>query len=241
MAAFWASVRSRHPRFLEAVVADARLAAGRLGDRRRFDSRADALLYAVRLAVVSDAFLAQACYRAKAACQARRIPALPRVFHRLAMVLGQIAIGDPVVVRPGVYMPHGQVVVDGMVEVGSEAALLPFVTIGLRAGSVEGPTIGPGATIGTGAKVLGPVRVGAGARVGANAVVITDVPEGSTVVGVPARPTATGNGLALEVPASEASMPGLGGTPSEDASSARRSTGERADRPGLPPSPCRWT
>ena len=81
------------------------------------------------------------------------------------MIIGQVAIGDPVVVQPGVYIPHGQVVVDGMVEVGTEVALLPFVTVGLRAGSVQGPTIGPGATIGTGAKVLGPVRVGAGARV----------------------------------------------------------------------------
>jgi serine acetyltransferase len=193
-AAFWASVRSRHPRFLEAVVADARLAAIRLGDRRRFDSRVDALLYAVRLAVVSDAFLAQACYRAKAACQTRRVPALPRVFHHLAMMIGQIAIGDPVVVQPGVYMPHGQVVIDGMAEVGSEVALLPFVTIGLRAGSVQGPTIGPRATVGTGAKVLGPVRVGAGARVGANAVVISDVPDNTTVVGVPAEPSCTPEG-----------------------------------------------
>jgi serine O-acetyltransferase len=146
------------------------------------------LLYAVRLSVVSDAFLAQACYRAKAACQARRIPAVPRVLHRLAVMIGQIAIGDPVVVQPGVYMPHGQVVIDGMAEVGSDVALLPFVTVGLRGGSVQGPTIGPRATIGTGAKVLGPVRVGAGARVGANAVVIADVPDDTVVVGVPARP-----------------------------------------------------
>jgi serine O-acetyltransferase len=194
-AAFWASVRSRHPRFLEAIIADARLAAVRLGDRRRFDSRVDALLYAVRLVVVSDAFLAQVCYRAKAACQARHIPLIPRIFHRVAVIIGQIAIGDPVVVQPGVYMPHGQVVIDGMAEVGSEVALLPFVTVGLRAGSVQGPTIGAGATIGTGAKVLGPVRIGAGARVGANAVVISDVPDNSTVVGVPARPLVAGDGL----------------------------------------------
>jgi serine O-acetyltransferase len=194
-AAYWATVRSRHPRFLEAVAADARVAACRLGDRRDFHTRVEALLLAVRLSVVSDAFLAQVCYRAKAACQARGIPALPRVFHRLAMIIGQVAIGDPVVIQPGVYIPHGQVVVDGMVEVGSEVALLPFVTIGLRAGSVQGPTIGPGATIGTGAKVLGPVRVGAGARVGANAVVISDVPDHTAVVGVPARPIATGDGL----------------------------------------------
>jgi serine O-acetyltransferase len=170
------------------------MAARRLGDSREFPSWVEALLQAVRLSIVTDAFLALVCYRAKAACQARRIPLIPRVFHRLAVIVGQVAIGDPVVIQPGVYLPHGQVVIDGMVEVGSEVALLPFVTIGLRAGSVEGPTIGPGATIGTGAKVLGPVRVGAGAHVGANAVVVFDVPDNTTVVGVPAKPTRTPRG-----------------------------------------------
>jgi serine O-acetyltransferase len=188
-------VRSRHPGFLEAVIADARIAAIRLGDRRPFPSRVEALLQALRLSMVTDAFLALVCYRAKAACQARRIPVVPWLFHRLAVVIGQVAIGDPVVVQPGVYLPHGQVVVDGMVEIGSDVALLPFVTVGLRAGSVQGPTVEAGATIGTGAKVLGPVRVGVGARVGANAVVIADVPDNTTVVGVPARPMEAGGGI----------------------------------------------
>lgn len=181
-------MRSRHPRFIDAVVADAKVTARHRGDRRNFTTRVEALLLAARLSVVSDAFLAQVCYRAKAACQARRVPLLPRLLHRLAIMTGQIAIGDPVIVRPGVYIPHGQVVIDGMVEIGAETALLPFATIGLRAGSVQGPIIGPGATVGTGAKVLGPVRIGARAQVGANAVVIADVLDDTTVVGVPARP-----------------------------------------------------
>jgi serine O-acetyltransferase len=187
----WDGVRAGHPPFVEAVLADARITARLRGDRHEFRSGLDATLQAVRLAIVSDAFLAQICYRAKAACQARRIPLIPRIFHRLAVVTGQIAIGDPVVVRPGIYIPHGQVVVDGLVEVGPGVVLFPWVTIGRVVGRFGGPTLGPNAHIYSGAKVIGPVRVGAGARVGANAVVVDDVPDHTTVVGAPARPTGT--------------------------------------------------
>jgi serine O-acetyltransferase len=186
-AAFWAALRTRHPRVGPALLQDARVTAMHRGERHEFRSRADAVLQIARLAVVSDAFLAQACYRLKARLQARRVPALPRVAHRLAMVLAQVSIGDPVVMAPGVYVVHGQVVVDGLVEIGSGVVISPFVTIGLRAGDVSGPVIERDVTIGTGAKVIGPIRIGAGATIGANAVVVDDVPPGATVVGAPAR------------------------------------------------------
>ena len=48
--------------------------------------------------------------------------------------------------------------------------------------------VGDGAFFGTGAIVTPGLRVGADAKVGAGAVVLEDVPEGATVVGVPARP-----------------------------------------------------
>jgi serine O-acetyltransferase len=64
-------------------------------------------------------------------------------------------------------MPHGQVVADGLVEIHSGVDIAPFVTIGLGAGDVRGPTIERDVSIGTGAKLIGPVTIGAGARVGA--------------------------------------------------------------------------
>jgi serine O-acetyltransferase len=143
----------------------------------------------VRLAWVSDAFLAQAAYRVKARLQAADVPFLPRLAHRLAMVLAQVSIGDPVVVEPGIYILHGQVVIDGLVEIGAGTTIAPFVTIGLRAGEYRGPTIGRGVSIGTGAKIIGPVHVGDAARIGAGAVVVEDVPAASTVAGTPARET----------------------------------------------------
>jgi serine O-acetyltransferase len=187
--AVWRDIRSRHPRLGEAIAADARVTARFRGERHEFRSSLDLFLQVLRLMWVSDAFLAQALYRAKARLQALGVPVLPRIAHRLAMALAQVSIGDPVVVRPGVYIVHGQVVVDGLVEIGPEVTIFPFVTIGLRAGDVHGATVEHGASIGTGAKLIGPVRVGAGARIGANAVVVDDVPAGVTVVGAPARPT----------------------------------------------------
>ena len=188
--ALWREIRARHPGLREALLADARVTARNRGERHEFRSRLDAAGQVLRLAWVSDAFLAQALYRAKARMQALGVPVLPRVAHRAAMALAQVSIGDPVVIQPGVYIVHGQVVLDGLVEVHGDVVLSPFVTVGLRAGDVRGATIEQGASIGTGAKVIGGVRIGAGARVGANAVVVHDVPPNTTVVGAPARPVA---------------------------------------------------
>lgn len=184
---FLRALRARHPGLREALVADAKITAAYRGERHEFRSPPDAVAQIARLALVSDAFLAQALYRAKAALQKRGVPVLPRILHRLAMMTAQVAIGDPVVVEPGVYIVHGQVVIDGTVEIGSGVTIAPWVTIGLRAGDYQGATIERNVSIGTGAKIIGPVRIGEGATIGANAVVVDDVPAGSTVVGVPAR------------------------------------------------------
>jgi serine O-acetyltransferase len=185
---FWRALRARHPGLRDALLADARVTLLHRGERSELRSGADAALQVLRLCAVSDAFLALALYRLKARLQALGVPALPRLAHRLSMALAQVSIGDPVVVHPGVYIVHGQVVADGLVEIHSGVTIAPWVTIGLRAGDVRGPTIERDASIGTGAKVIGPVTVGAGAKVGANAVVVSDVPAEATVVGAPARP-----------------------------------------------------
>jgi serine O-acetyltransferase len=185
---FLRALHARHPRLREALLADARSTAQYRGERHEFSSGLDAAVQMVRLAWVSDAFLAQVLYRLKARLQARRVPLLPPNPHNKAMASPQVSIGDPVLVMPGIYLMHGQVVVDGLVEIHEGVTIAPWVTIGLRAGTVQGATIERGVSIGTGAKVIGPVRIGAGATVGANAVVVDDVPPGATVTGAPARP-----------------------------------------------------
>ena len=106
---------------------------------------------------------------------------------------------------PGVYVVHGQVVIDGVVEIGAGAVISPFVTIGLRAGDISGPRIGADVSIGTGAKLLGPIVVGLGARIGANAVVLEDVAPRTTVVGVPARVVLPASAVGAE--AADANLP----------------------------------
>jgi serine O-acetyltransferase len=179
----------QNPPFVRALLEDAKVTAACRNERSRFRSRRDAAVQTLRLLYVTDAFLALAFYRAKSRLLAHRVPVLPRVAHRLAMATAQVSIGDPVILHPGIYLAHGQIVIDGLTEVHSGTVLLPFVTIGLKTGSLVGPSIGPGVRIGTGAKVLGPVTVGARARIGANAVVLDDVPDDATAVGVPARVT----------------------------------------------------
>lgn len=175
------------PRFWAAAVADARITARFRGEHHTFGSRGDALGQIARLAWVTDSFFAQLCYRAAVHCRVRRVPVLPSVLHHLAVTTAQINIGPKVVVGPGVYIPHGQVVIDGLTALGDGVVLRPFVTIGLKDGWVVGPRIGARTRVGTGAKVFGPVVIGHDVQVGANAVVVSDVPARRRAVGVPAR------------------------------------------------------
>lgn len=85
---------------------------------------------------------------------------------------------------------HGTGVVIGeTAEIGDDVLIYQGVTLG-GTGKDKGkrhPTIGNGVMIASGAKVLGPFKVGDNARIASGAVVLDEVPENSTVVGVPAR------------------------------------------------------
>jgi serine O-acetyltransferase len=88
------------------------------------------------------------------------------------------------------FIDHGMGVVIGETSViGDECTLYHGVTLGGTSWNKgkRHPTLGKGVVIGAGAKVLGPIVLGDGARVGSNAVVVKDVPAGSTAVGIPAR------------------------------------------------------
>ena len=85
---------------------------------------------------------------------------------------------------------HGMGVVIGeTAEVGNRVTIYQGVTLG-GTGNHTGkrhPTVGNDVIIGSGAKVLGPVTLGDEVKVGANSVVLHDVPNGATVVGIPGK------------------------------------------------------
>ena len=82
----------------------------------------------------------------------------------------------------------GGIVISGDAVFGDDCILRNGVTVGLRHKGVRGaPHLGDRVDIGAGAKLVGPIRIGNDVAIGANAVVLTDVPDNSIAVGIPAR------------------------------------------------------
>jgi serine O-acetyltransferase len=88
------------------------------------------------------------------------------------------------------FIDHGAGVVIGeTAEIGDDVTLYHGVTLGGTSWNKgkRHPTLHSGVMVGAGAKILGPIVIGAQARVGANSVVVKDVPNGQTVVGIPGK------------------------------------------------------
>jgi serine O-acetyltransferase len=119
---------------------------------------------------------------------------LARLVNHLGRFFTAIDIHPGAVIGRNFFIDHGFVVIGETAEIGDDVTIYQQVTLGGTnpTGGEPGkrhPTIGNGVIIGSGAQVLGPIHVGARARIGANAVVTKEVPEGATMVGIPARST----------------------------------------------------
>ena len=100
-----------------------------------------------------------------------------------------------------VFIDHGMGVVIGeTAEIGDDCTLYHGVTLGGVSWNKgkRHPTLGKGVVVGAGAKILGPFTVGEGAKVGSNSVVVKAVPDGATVVGIPARIVEAGSAAKAE-------------------------------------------
>jgi len=118
------------------------------------------------------------------------LPAAARFVSQLSRFLTGIEIHPGAKIGRRLFIDHGMgLVVGGTATIGDDVTIYQGVTLGglsLKPGKRH-PDVLDGAIIGAGAQVLGPITIGRGSRVGANSVVVDDVCDGHTVVGIPAR------------------------------------------------------
>lgn len=115
---------------------------------------------------------------------------LPRWLSFMARGFTNVDIHPGARIGRRFFIDHGAGVVIGeTAEIGDDVTLYHGVTLGgttWRPGKRH-PTLGNGVVVGAGAKILGAITVGERARVAANSVVIDNVPDAATVVGIPGR------------------------------------------------------
>ena len=126
-----------------------------------------------------------------------KIPLIPRLLSHLNRLATGIEIHPGAKIGKNLFIDHGMGVVIGETsEIGDNVTIYHAVTLGGSSPSIDSerqrhekrhPTIGDGVVIGSGAQIIGPVVVGKNARIAANAVVVKNVPESTTMVGIPAK------------------------------------------------------
>ncbi len=115
---------------------------------------------------------------------------IARLLSQLGRWFTGIEIHPGATIGRGLMIDHGMGVVIGETTViGDDCTIYQGVTLG-GTGKEKGkrhPTIGNNVMIGSGAKILGPFKVGDNSKIAAGAVVLSEVPEDCTAVGIPAR------------------------------------------------------
>ncbi|MFW6318968.1 MAG: serine O-acetyltransferase [Bacillota bacterium] len=120
-----------------------------------------------------------------------KLKLIARIISSLTRFLTGVEIHPGARLGKNVVIDHGTGVVIGeTAQIADNVLIYHGVTLGgtgNESGVKRHPTVCVGAMIAAGAKILGDIKVGAFAKVGANAVVLRDVPDYSTAVGIPAR------------------------------------------------------
>ena len=119
-----------------------------------------------------------------------KLPLIPRIISHITRFFTGIEIHPGAQIGRRFFIDHGMGVVIGETTIiGDDVLLYQGVTLG-GTGKEHGkrhPTLQNNIVVGTGAKILGNINIGNNARVGASSVVIADVPDNSTVVGIPGK------------------------------------------------------
>lgn len=104
-------------------------------------------------------------------------------------IVMEMCIDPHASIGPGLYIGHiGGVHINPQAVLGRNCDLAHRVTIGASAMGRQGaPVLGDDVYVGTGATLVGKIKVGNGAKIAANTLVMSNIPEGATVMGVPGR------------------------------------------------------
>ncbi len=144
----------------------------------------------IEIILLYPGFHALLCYRIAHKLYGWEVPFLPRLISQLARFFTGIEIHPGATIGRNFFIDHGMGVVIGETTIiGDNVLIYQGVTLG-GTGKETGkrhPTIKDNVTVGAGAKVLGNITVGENSNIGAGSVVVNDVPENSTVVGVPGK------------------------------------------------------
>jgi serine O-acetyltransferase len=136
--------------------------------------------------LLADGTPAMICYRLMQWSRKWHLTPFEMFFNRFNSGVCGCVIGRGAEFGPRFVLVHANgTVINGAVRGGSDVILEHQVTIGAE--KRQFPTLGNKVFVGAGAKILGPVTIGSRVRIGANAVVLTDVPNDATAVGVPAK------------------------------------------------------
>jgi len=137
-------------------------------------------------ALFADGTFSMIMYRLMQASARMGLGPFAMLFNKLNSVIGRCVIGRNAEFGPGFVIIHSNgVVINTSVRGGNNVKIEHQVTIGAEKN--ESPVLGDDVFVGCGAKVLGGVRIGNRTKIGANAVVVDDVPDDATAVGIPAR------------------------------------------------------
>lgn len=140
-----------------------------------------------------NGFHAVLFHRMNSVIWAMGLKTIARILANIARILTGIEIHPEAKIGERLLIDHGTGVVIGQTAViGDGVTIYQGVTLGGvgrsdQRGAKRHPTIEDGAMVGAGAQVLGDITVGKNAKIGANSVVTSDIPEGATALGSPAR------------------------------------------------------
>ena len=157
---------------------------------RAYQARDPAARSALEVLLLYPGLKAVRSHRRAHWCYEHNLKFLARMISQASRRRTGIEIHPGATIGKRLVIDHGMGLVIGeTAEIGDDCLIFHGVTLGGTGKDVgkRHPTIGNNVLIGTGAKVLGPITIGDNARVAANSVVLKDIPENCTAVGIPAR------------------------------------------------------